>query len=118
MKVTQMPQIQAANLVTNSGNTAHGVDAIRPIGTNFSEMLIEIQTFPFKKMHLKILSGKWRPFCLGRNVLGSGGVFTGRRIYLLVDVILLWSSGWFKQRIKVVQTDDTDSSIISNTNRV
>ena len=53
-------------------------------------MLIEIQTFSFKEMHLKILSGKLRPFRLGHNVLGSGGVFTGRRMYLLVDVILLW----------------------------
>ena len=39
-----------------------------PLGTNFSEILIEIYTFSFKKMHLKMLSGKWRPFCLGLNV--------------------------------------------------
>ena len=36
--------------------------------TNFSEVLIEISTSPFKKMHLKMLSWKWRPFCLGLNV--------------------------------------------------
>ena len=35
------------------------------IGTNFSEIAIEIQTFSFKKMHLKMSYGKWRPFCLG-----------------------------------------------------
>ena len=29
---------------------------IGPLGTNFSEILIEIQTFSFKKMHLKLLS--------------------------------------------------------------
>ena len=46
-----------------------GVLSIRPLKTNFSEILIEIQTFSFKKMHLKILSGKCRPFCLGLNVL-------------------------------------------------
>ena len=34
-----------------------------------SEILIEIYTFPFKKMHLKMSSGKWRPSCLGLNVL-------------------------------------------------
>ena len=28
MKVTQMPQVHAANLVANSGNTAYGVDVI------------------------------------------------------------------------------------------
>ena len=37
--------------------------------TNFSENLIEIHIFSFKKMHLKMSSGKWRPFCLGLNVL-------------------------------------------------
>ena len=44
---------------------------IRPLGTNFSEILIEIHTFSFKKMHLKMSSGKWRPFCLGLNVLNQ-----------------------------------------------
>ena len=33
------------------------------------EILIEIPTFSFKKMHLKLLSAKWWPFCLGLNVL-------------------------------------------------
>ena len=41
---------------------------IGPSGTNFSEILIEIHTFPFTKMHLNISSGKQRPFCLGLNV--------------------------------------------------
>ena len=42
---------------------------IGPLGTNFSEILIEIHAFSFKKMHLKMSSGKWRPFCLGLHVL-------------------------------------------------
>ena len=42
---------------------------IGPLGTNFSEILIEIFTFSFKKMRLKMSSGKWRPSCLGLNVL-------------------------------------------------
>ena len=42
---------------------------IGPLGTNFSEMLIEIHTFSFKKIQLKMLSGKWWPFCLSLNVL-------------------------------------------------
>ena len=33
MKVTQMPPVHAANLVANSGNTAYGVDVIRPHDT-------------------------------------------------------------------------------------
>ena len=42
---------------------------IGSLGTNFSEILIEILKFSFKKMHLKISSAKWWPFCLGLNVL-------------------------------------------------
>ena len=39
---------------------------VNPLGTNFSENLIEIYTFSSKKMaHFKMSSGKWRPFCLG-----------------------------------------------------
>ena len=40
-----------------------------PLGTNFSEILTGIQTFSFKKMHLKMASAKWRAFCLGLNML-------------------------------------------------
>ena len=47
---------------------------IGPIGTNFSEILIKIHTFPFKKMHLKVSFVKWRPFCLGFNVLTPWGL--------------------------------------------
>ena len=42
---------------------------IGPLGTSFSEILIEIYTFSFKKIHLKVSSGKWRPSCLGLSVL-------------------------------------------------
>ena len=41
------------------------------LGTNFSEILIEIDTFSVRKMHLKMSSGKWRPFCLGLNVFNE-----------------------------------------------
>ena len=49
--------------------TNAGLLLIGPSGTNFSEILIEILTFSFKKMHLKVSSAKRRPFCLGLNVL-------------------------------------------------
>ena len=42
---------------------------IGPLGTNFSDILIEILTFSFQKMRLKVPSAKQRPFCLGLNVL-------------------------------------------------
>ena len=35
------------------------------------EILVGIQIFSFTKMHLKISSATWRPFCLGLNVLSA-----------------------------------------------
>ena len=49
--------------------TNAGILLIRPLGTNFSEILIGIQIFSFKKMYLKMSSAKWRPICLGLNRL-------------------------------------------------
>ena len=49
--------------------TNAGILLFWPLGTNISEMLIEIYTFSLKKMHLKMSSGKWRPSCLSLNVL-------------------------------------------------
>ena len=46
-----------------------GMLLIGPLGTNFNEILIEIHTFWFRKMYLKMSSAKWRPFRLGPNVL-------------------------------------------------
>ena len=48
-----------------------GILLIGPLGTNFSEMLIEIHTFSFKKIYSKMSSGKWRLFCRGLNVLNA-----------------------------------------------
>ena len=42
--------------------TNAGILLIRPLGTNFSEILIGIQTFSSKKIHLKMSSAKWCPF--------------------------------------------------------
>ena len=49
--------------------TNAGILLIEPLGTNFTEILIEIHTFPFKKIHLKMSSAKWRIFGLGLNEL-------------------------------------------------
>ena len=49
--------------------TNDGILITGPLGTNFIEILIEIYTFSFKKMHLKMSSGKCHSFCLGLNVL-------------------------------------------------
>ena len=58
------PRRRQAIIWTNAG-----ILLIGPWGTNFSEILIGIQTFSFKQMQLKMPSAKWRLFCLGLNVL-------------------------------------------------
>ena len=54
--------------------TNAGILLIEPLETNFSEIFIEIHTFSFKKMRLKVSSAKQRPFCLGLIVLTHGGL--------------------------------------------
>ena len=44
--------------------TNPGILLIGPLGTNFSEILIKIHRFSFKKIHLKSLCAMWQPFCL------------------------------------------------------
>ena len=44
-----------------------GILLIELRGTNFREILIEIYTSSFKKMHLKMSSAKWCTFFLGLN---------------------------------------------------
>ena len=51
-------------ILTNAGLSLMGSP-----GTNFNEILIEIYTFSIKKIHLKMPSEKWRPFCVGLIVL-------------------------------------------------
>ena len=56
--------------------TNAGILLIGPLETNFIEILIGIQTFSFKKMHLKMSSATWHPFCLGLNVLNMHTTLT------------------------------------------
>ena len=49
-----------------------GILLIWPLGTNFSEMLIEILRVSLRKMRLKGSYAKWRPFCLGLNLSNWG----------------------------------------------
>ena len=57
------PGRRQAIIWTNAGILLIGI-----LGTNLSEFLTKIYIFSFKKMHLKISSGNWCPFCLGLNV--------------------------------------------------
>ena len=45
--------------------------SIGPLRKNLSEILIEIKIFSFMKIHLKMSSAKWRPFCPGWDELKS-----------------------------------------------
>ena len=49
--------------------TNAGILVIGPTGTKFNETLIQIHTFSFKKMHLKMSSGQWWWCCLGLIML-------------------------------------------------
>ena len=61
------PERRQAIIWTNAG-----ILLIGSLGTNFGEILIEIYTFSVTKMPLK-MSGKWRPFCIGFNVVTHWG---------------------------------------------
>ena len=48
-----------------------GIFLIGPLGTHFSEIIIDIHIFSLNEMLLKMSSGKWQPSCLGLNVLND-----------------------------------------------
>ena len=60
--------------------TNAGILLMGPLGTNFSEILIEIETFSFKNKYLKMSSAKGRLFSLGLNQLTH---------WLLGDVVVI-----------------------------
>ena len=76
--------------------TNAGILLVGPLGINFSEILKEIHKFSLKKLHFKMSSGKWRPFCLGLHVLN-----------LQVPVI-------YMQELNLVITDPDRSPRISH----
>ena len=50
-------------------STNDGILLIGLLGTNFNEISIKIHIFSVKKIHFKMLSEKWHPFCVGLNML-------------------------------------------------
>ena len=76
------PERHQAIIWTNAG-----ILLIRPLGTNSSEILIEIHTFSFKNIHLKMSSARFRPFCLGLNALNvSIAIITRYKIESQQDI--------------------------------
>ena len=70
--------------------TNAGVLLIGPWGTNFNETSIEFHTFSFKKIHLKLSSGKWRSFCFGLNVLTMWiGRYTYTDVYCEIQPMMI-----------------------------
>ena len=65
------PGRRQAIIRTNAGILLIGI-----LGTNFSEIFNGIYTFALKKMHLKMSSGRWRPFCGGLNEIRACIVYT------------------------------------------
>ena len=78
--------------------TNAGILLIRTSGTNFSEILGEIHSFSFSKMHLKMSSGKWRLFGLGLNVLitWQGAKIVAPTIAVRRHVPVCWFSIWLQ----------------------
>ena len=69
-----------------------GILLIGPLGTNFGEILIEIQTFSLKKIRSKVSSAKCRRFCLGLNVLNRSVSFMRKDFNFLLHIsVKKWS---------------------------
>ena len=80
------PGRRQAIIRTNAGKLL-----IRPLGTNFSEFLVEILIFSFKKMRLKVSSGKRRPFCLGLNELTH---YISELLWIDSVPVPIWHQQW------------------------
>ena len=70
--------------------TNDGLLWIGPLGTNFIEILIEILTFSFNKMHLKVSSAKRRPFCPVEYIHGFVVL-----CFVVVILLELYRYSWF-----------------------
>ena len=73
--------------------TNDGILLTGPLGTNFSENLIEILTLSFTKVRLKVSSAKWRPICLGLNVL-SLMILALESLYVVATCICSYKNNW------------------------
>ena len=74
--------------------TNAGILLIRTLGANFSEIFIGNQAFSFKKIHLKMLSVKWRPFCPGEDELTHWGLVMHVHASMTWITIVLGNGWW------------------------
>ena len=90
------PEWRQAIIWTNAG-----ILLIGPLGTNFSEISIKIQTFSFTKLRLKVSSAKWRPFCIDLNVLSA-------------PALIIWNNAVTLVSCKALETNPTAIGINNN----
>ena len=67
-----------------------------PLGTNFSEILMEIYTFSFGKMHLQMSSGKWRPFWFSL-ILNVRNAWQTSDALVLVVLVLFYTNSLYPE---------------------
>ena len=79
------PERRQAIIWTNAG-----ILLIGPLGTNFSGILIEIQTLSLKRIRLKMSSAKCCSFRLGLNVLNSVVASANGEGYVVYHCWLVW----------------------------
>ena len=93
--------------------TNAGILLIGPLGTNFCEILIEIQTFSLKKMRLKISSAKCCPLRLGLNML----IHSSPKV-MAVFLFLIFENFLIGGMFSILETIKTDRStlILQNKN--
>ena len=87
------PGRRQAIIWTNAGILLSG-----SLGTNFSEISIKMLTFSFTKMRLKVSSAKWRPSCLGLNVLTDKNVDFSCWIFKIYVSLLYDEGKWIVQQ--------------------
>ena len=95
-----LPGRHQAIILTNAG-----ILLIGPLGTNVSGISIEIQTFWFKKMHLKVSSVKWWLFCLDLNVLNALQGTSSHKAEHQWLCIKEVSAVWWLMQLHYVSTD-------------
>ena len=71
--------------------TNAGILLIRPLGTQCSEIWIEINIFSLKNMHFKMSSAKCRPFRRGLNVLTTLSAWAEVTCHVENKTMVYWS---------------------------
>ena len=91
-----MPGRCQAIIWTNAGTLLIG-----PLGANFKEISIKIYIFSFKKINLKMLSGKCWPFCPSLNVSTQGGLETFTK-WLLLFCRMHFSNAYYWKKMLIL----------------